>query len=116
MKYLLMVISFLLLWVVEGRSQHLTNPFTSLTDEDRSWEMWRRTIDEQLEESGSAFDLTSLLHNVFTALKSSSFPTAVASNISQQCLQDSQLYVHSLYTNRSLWALQSKKTIIIFLI
>lgn len=107
MKYLWVLVSSLLLWV-GGRSQQLLMNPISLMDEDQSWETLRKTIDEQLEESGSAFDFMALLHNVFAALKSSSFPTAVANNISQQCLEDSQLYVHSLYTNRSLWALQSK--------
>lgn len=91
MKYL-WVISFLVLWV-EGRSQQLLNPI-SLMDEDQKWETIKKTIDDQLEESGAAFDFMTLLHNIFVALKSSSFPTAVANNISQQCLDDSQLYVH----------------------
>lgn len=74
-----------------------------------SLEKWRDIINEQLQqETGTVFDLTSLIHNIFASLKSSSFPTAVAHNISQQCLEDSQLYVHNLYRNQSLWSLQSK--------
>ena len=51
------------------------------------------------------------IHNLIVAIKSSSFPTAVAQNISQQCTNDSLLYVHSLYT--SLWALQSKHILLV---
>ena len=47
------------------------------------------------------------IHDFLKLLKSSSFPTAVAKNISQQCTDDSVHYVHSYY-NLSLWALQSK--------
>jgi hypothetical protein len=101
-------ICFLLLWV-GGQSQRFINPELIISPEsERSLEKWRSIINEQIQETEAASDLASLLHNVFAALKSSSFPTAVAQNISQQCLQDSQLFVHNLYTNQSLWSLQSK--------
>ena len=101
-------ISFLLLWV-GGQSQEFLNPGLFISPEsERSFETWKSIINEQLQETEATFDLKSLLHNVFAALKSYSFPTAVAQNISQQCLQDSQLFVHNLYTNQSLWSLQSK--------
>ncbi len=108
MGSMLWKIIFLLLWV-GGQSQQFINPALIISPEsERSFEKWRNVINQQLQETGATFDLTSTLHNVFAALKSSSFPTAVAKNISQQCLQDSQIYVHNLYANQSLWSLQSK--------
>lgn len=77
-------------------------------DSEEIFEKLRKSITQQLEDTGAIVDFPSVLHNVFAALKSSSFPTAVATNISEKCLKDSQLYVHSLYVNSSLWALQSK--------
>ncbi|XP_046461507.1 nose resistant to fluoxetine protein 6-like [Daphnia pulex] len=110
MGSMLWKITFLLLWV-GGQSQQFINPALIISPEsERSFEKWRNIISQQLQESGSTFDLTSTLHNVFAALKSSSFPTAVAKNISQQCLQDSQYYVHNLYANQSLWALQMQES------
>ena len=58
-----------------------------------------------LENKAISDIIVRFLHDLVVAIKSSSFPTAVAQNISQQCTDDSLLYVHSLYT--SLWALQS---------
>jgi hypothetical protein len=108
MGSMLWKIIFLLLWV-GGQSQQFINPALIISPEsERSFEKWRNVINQQLQETGATFDLTSTLHNIFAALKSSSFPTAVAKNISQQCLQDSQFYVHNLYANQSLWSLQSK--------
>ncbi len=46
------------------------------------------------------------LHNFVEKLISSSYPTAMASNISPQCKNDSIEYVHNLY--RRAWAMQSK--------
>uniref|UniRef100_A0A0P5TA70 Nose resistant to fluoxetine protein n=1 Tax=Daphnia magna TaxID=35525 RepID=A0A0P5TA70_9CRUS len=102
--------SFLLL-CVGGKSQHLKNPalFMSLDSED-IFEKLRKSITQELEDTGAIVDFPSVLHNVFAALKSSSFPTAVATNISEKCLKDSQLYVHSLYVNSSLWALQMQES------
>jgi hypothetical protein len=108
MGSMLCKIIFLLLWV-GGQSQQFLNPALIISPEsERSFEKWRNVISQQLQKTGATFDLTSTLHNIFAALKSSSFPTAVAKNISQQCLQDSQFYVHNLYANQSLWSLQSK--------
>jgi hypothetical protein len=108
MGSMLWKIIFLLLWV-GGQSQQFINPALIISPEsERSFDKWRNVINQQLQETGATFDLTSTLHNIFAALKSSSFPTAVAKNISQQCLQDSQFYVHNLYANQSLWSLQSK--------
>lgn len=47
-------------------------------------------------------------HNLLVQLVSTSFPTAVASNISQQCQNDSIQYVHNLYRVNGSWARQSK--------
>jgi hypothetical protein len=108
MGSMLWKIIFLLLWI-GGQSQQFINPALIISPEsERSFEKWRNVISQQLQKTGATFDLTSTLHNIFAALKSSSFPTAVAKNISQQCLQDSQFYVHNLYANQSLWSLQSK--------
>jgi hypothetical protein len=108
MGSMLWMIIFLLLWI-GGHSQQFLNPALIISPEsERSFEKWRNVINQQLQETGATFDLTSTLHTVFAALKSSSFPTAVAKNISQKCSQDSQFYVHNLYANQSLWSLQSK--------
>ena len=104
-------ISFLLIWVGSSQTQQFPNLGFIMPPAmiEPSLEKWRDIINEQLQqETGTAFDLTSLIHNIFASLKSSSFPTAVAHNISQQCLEDSQLYVHNLYRNQSLWSLESK--------
>jgi hypothetical protein len=108
MGSMLWKIIFLLLWI-GGQSQQFINPALIISPEsERSFEKWRNVISQQLQKTGATFDLTSTLHNIFAALKSSSFPTAAAKNISQQCSQDSQFYVHNLYANQSLWSLQSK--------
>nr|CAH0109554.1 unnamed protein product [Daphnia galeata] len=102
-------ISFLLLWIGSSQTQQFPNLEFIMPPAmiEPSLEKWRDIINEQLQqETGTVFDLTSLIHNIFASLKSSSFPTAVAHNISQQCLEDSQLYVHNLYRNQSLWSLQ----------
>ncbi|KZS08085.1 putative Nose resistant to fluoxetine protein, partial [Daphnia magna] len=115
-----LLVSFLLLreldnnkgkFNIGGKSQHLKNPalFMSLDSED-IFEKLRKSITQELEDTGAIVDFPSVLHNVFAALKSSSFPTAVATNISEKCLKDSQLYVHSLYVNSSLWALQMQES------
>lgn len=92
------------------QSELLIDPRLKILPEGEggNWEKLKSNIQEQLEANGESFDLTSLLERIFVALKSSSFPTAVAQNITQQCLEDSQFYVRSLYTNQTLWALQSK--------
>jgi hypothetical protein len=108
MGSMLCKIIFLLLWV-GGQSQQFLNPALIISPEsERSFEKWKNVFNQHLQKTGATFDLTSTLHNIFAALKSSSFPTAAAKNISQQCSQDSQFYVHNLYANQSLWSLQSK--------
>ena len=75
----------------------------------QNWETFKKEMLEQPEEMRGLIDrIRSFIHTVFEALKSSSFPTAVAKNISQLCKQDSLDYVHNLYSLNSLWALQSK--------
>lgn len=97
------------LCLTQVQSQQFLNPgFNHLLRDDPAWTAISDTIKGQLEETGILLDIGQLLHNFFATLKSSSFPTAVARNISQQCIDDSQSYVHNLYFNRSLWALQSK--------
>lgn len=111
--WMIMISSCLLLWAGKGRSQQLINlsPVDSLgADHHHSiWQILSRTIAEKLDDQSDVrYDALSAVQTIFSALKSSAFPTAVAKNISQQCLEDSQLYVRNLYANRSLWALQSK--------
>lgn len=56
--------------------------------------------------------LTDTLYLLFETLKSSSFPTAVANLTNQKCVNDSLLYVHTLYSysgSNASWARQSKK-------
>jgi hypothetical protein len=111
MGSILRTVSFFLFLVGHCQSQQFLNPNLIISAEsERTFEQWGIAINEQLEQqqSGDSYDFMSLLRQVFTALKSSSFPTAVANNISQQCLEDSQFYVNSLYTNQSRWAIQSK--------
>ena len=63
--------------------------------------------DEELQDDDRKLNLIQqLLHNLVEKLISSSYPTAVANNISQQCQNDSIEYVHNLY-QRS-WAMRSK--------
>ena len=85
-------------------SRFQQNPSTA-----QNWETFKKEMLEQPEEMRGLIDrIRSFIHTVFEALKSSSFPTAVAKNISQLCKQDSLDYVHNLYSLNSLWALQSK--------
>lgn len=105
----LWTVSFLLL--ISGRQSHQflhQGSVISADSEGQTSEKWQNIINEQLEANGKFFHLTSLIKTIFLALESSSFPTAVAKNINQKCREDSQLYVRSLYSNRTLWALQSK--------
>lgn len=97
---------YLLLW--RGSNSQLINPDLAKLLNDSSWSDVGNLIQKQLRETELRADIGSLFHGLFAALKSSSFPTAVATNISQQCNDDSQAYVHDLYLNQSLWALRSK--------
>jgi hypothetical protein len=77
---------------------------------DTQFSLKRPTLpiwDELKRNSVDTVAAIDVIHQLLKALKSSSFPTAVAQNISQECIDDSVLYVHSYY-NLSLWALQSK--------
>ena len=83
--------------------------FALATGKDLQWTRIVTEVRNQLEEKGVVSNaIGQALHNLLAALKSTNFPTAVGTNVSQQCKEDSQLYVHSLYGNLSLWALQSK--------
>jgi hypothetical protein len=78
-------------------------------EEFRTWlKLTSAEIDElQAEEGDSKLSLIQQwLHDLVVNLVSTSYPTAVASNISQQCKNDSIEYVHNLY--RRAWAMQSK--------
>lgn len=119
--WMIMISSCLILWAGKGQSQQLINlsPVDSLGAHHHHsiWQILSQTIAEKLDDqSGVRYDALSAVQAIFSALKSSAFPTAVAKNISQQCLEDSQLYVRNLYVNRSLWALQSKSLFISSLI
>lgn len=64
-----------------------------------------------LEKAGQPeIQITHLLHSILTVLKSSSFPTAVANISNQKCVEDSLLYVHTLYSlgPNTTWARQSQ--------
>lgn len=81
---------------------------------------WRELL--KLHESNAAENnrrpvvdaIKRALHDIFQNLLSSGFPTAVANSsiVSQQCIDDSILYVHSVF-NFSMWALQSKLTLLL---
>lgn len=101
-----LVIVLVTISLLLGKSQQSQN--FMIHPYDRSWQPFENAVVEQLVQTGAIHDAITELHNVLVALKSSAFPTAVAKNISQQCLEDSQKYVHSLYVNTSLWAIQSK--------
>lgn len=103
---------WMLLFLLLGVESHeLMNQGLAISsDAGERLESFKNTILKKLKNTEAINDYDTLLHEVFVTLKSSSFPTAVATNISEKCLEDSQFYVHSLYVNRSLWALQSKST------
>lgn len=61
--------------------------------------------------SNSEMSLTDKIHILFEKLKLSSFPTAVTNLTNQKCVNDSLLYVHTLYSSsgsNASWARQSK--------
>lgn len=84
-----------------------------VTSHHQNWMALQSSIQTQLEESKAGDDLNviELLVDLLVRLKSSNFPTAVATNISQQCIDDSQSYVRHLYFNTTLWALQSEYSV-----
>lgn len=62
---------------------------------------------KESEKDDSKIDfIQQWLHKLVERLISTSYPTAVASNISRQCQNDSIEYVHNLYQRT--WAMQSK--------
>jgi len=83
------------------------NDWLPVSEDQQSW---METI-EQLDTLDLKGPLTNLLHRIFKALKSSSFPTAVANLTNEKCVRDSQLYVHALYnlagSSNTSWARQS---------
>lgn len=79
---------------------------------DNTWNRFWNYIGKRAENDDKGLITDAIrkrLHNLLETLLSSGFPTAVAnaSVVSSQCIEDSLLYVHSVY-NFSLWALQSK--------
>ncbi|XP_032794863.2 nose resistant to fluoxetine protein 6 [Daphnia magna] len=76
----------------------------------QSW--WKeKTVEleeNELDESDQLNLIQQWLHDLVVRLVSSSYPTAVASNISHQCQVDSIHYVHNLY--RRSWAMQMKES------
>lgn len=106
MKFVTSILLNFLFLLTEIQSQFLLNSISPVVDQ--RWEAYAIAVAEQLKATEDFYDTRGLFHNILAALKSSHFPTAVAKNISQQCIEDSQFYVHNLYVNRSLWALQSK--------
>ena len=54
------------------------------------------------------------IHQLVKLIRGHSFPTAIASNISDQCIQDSLHYVHSYY-NLEAWALKSTPSFVTLL-
>ena len=81
---------------------------------------WNQGLQQRLEEvnqnrnTANKIDESTVLGELFRLLKGTSFPTAVATNISQQCIDDSQKYVAALYHGKK-WALESKKQLFHFL-
>lgn len=80
-------------------------------DYRQSWKKLKTDLDTAFLSKGPVTEA------LFKLLKSSSFPTAVASNLSnQKCVNDSQLYVTTLYSlsgSNASWARQSKITSLI---
>ena len=107
--FVLAVLLFVLLIASSGRCQLGMKPLKDL----QSWKSITTDFGEKLPDYRAQSEVFTALHNVLAALKSSSFPTAVAKNISQQCIDDSQTYVHHLFVNTSLWALQSKSDFVV---
>ena len=76
---------------------------------------WEDGLQQRLEKVNQnrapdeIIDINTILQTLIRLLKGPSFPTAVAKNISQQCIDDSKEYLHHL-TNFTPWAGQSKKS------
>ena len=100
-------------WIVLLLSVFLVNGgFGQKLQHTQSSILFDQILGQQWKGEKALTDMIArFIHNLIVAIKSSSFPTAVAQNISEQCTNDSLLYVHSLYT--SLWALQSKHILLV---
>ena len=76
---------------------------------------WEDGLKQRLEKVNQnrapdeIIDIHTVLQTLIRLLKGPSFPTAVAKNISQQCIDDSKQYLQHL-TNFTPWARQSKKS------
>ena len=74
---------------------------------------WEDGLKQRLEKINQnrapdeIIDIHTVLQTLIRLLKGPSFPTAVAKNISQQCIDDSKDYLKHLYTFTP-WARQSK--------
>jgi len=82
-----------------------------------SWSRLKNAVLERLQEvnqeggTGELFTIGSTLEEAFKLLRGPSFPTALATNISQQCSDDSRAYVKALYSKKApAWATQMKES------
>lgn len=94
---------------INGQIANLNN-WKTISENRQSWSQLMNEIDDRSPSSDKTI-ITTILHKIFTALKSSSFPTAVADLSNEKCVNDSLLYVHTLYSltgSNASWARQSK--------
>lgn len=75
------------------------------TKEYYSFFEFEKLLEEDTEKRKNS---QALMADLIEALMSSSYPTAVATDIGEQCKADSIEYVENVFRNRSIWALQSK--------
>lgn len=94
--------------LIPGGSFVLHRGLMALSEADKSAIGFQNLLSAGQENNKSPAESLSVLHDLLQALLSSSFPTAVADGISEQCKADSIQYVHSIFSNHSIWALQSK--------
>ena len=115
MKYSFRILTVLLtvfflmdsITVIIGQQANLDH-LRRISENQQTWKHLMDDLDIRSSDSDKAFIDT--LHLIFEKLKSSSFPTAVASLKNQKCVNDSQLYVHTLYSltgSNASWARQS---------
>jgi len=101
--------------LVSSSQSQIIDPQDSnvLEQEQLDWSEWLEDIHHHMEESNQQrgddpeVHLSSFWGEILQLLEASSFPTAVAKDINQKCIDDSKSYVKSLATGH-LWALQSK--------
>lgn len=84
------------------------NQISELADIRKVIESIELSIEELPDDS--EFSVGSALHDFVVKLFSTSFPTAVSSNVSEQCRMDSLSFVHGLYRFNDSWARQSNYT------